>query len=462
MFQTSVYRKRRQLLTQNVGSGLLLFIGNDESPINYADNVYPFRQDSTFLYYFGLDRAGLAAVIDVDEGSEWLFGRDSTIVSLVWTGPSPTVRQLGHKTGVRRTGAWSQLTETVQRVRSQGRTVHFLPSYRAETALKLSALTGISAGHVREYASASFIHAVIEQRSVKSEAEIKEIEAALDVSGTIYDTLLKTAVPGILEKEIVARILEIAAGRGTRTSFSTIATVRGDTLHNIHYKNRLKRGQFLLVDSGVESAEQYSSDITRTFPVGGRFTDRQKPVYEIVLGAQTRAIEAIKPNIPYRAVHFAASEYLVRGLKQLGLMKGEPKSAVRQGAHALFFPHGIGHMLGLDVHDMENLGEDRVGYDNTIPRSGQFGLASLRLAKPLQPGYVVTVEPGIYFIPGLIDRWRSEKKFNRFINYGEVEKYKKFGGIRIEDDVLVTQTGSRVLGKPIPKSIGDIESGAKR
>ncbi len=461
MFHTSVYQNRRHTLMENVGSGVILFLGNDESPINYPDNIYPFRQDSTFLYYYGLDKAGLAAVIDVDRKDERLYGQDPTVRSLVWTGPSPTVKQFANKTGIRRAGDWAGLSDTVLRALSQGRTVHILPPYRAETALKLSALTGISTGYLKGYASASLIQAVVEQRSVKSEAETEEIETALEISHAIYDRLLAMAVPGIFEREIAARIEEMAVARGSRTSFTTIATVHGETLHNVGYGNRLKKGQLLLIDSGVESAEQYSSDITRTFPVGGRFTDQQRAVYEIVLGAQECAIAAIRPTIRYREIHLAVSEYMVKGLKRLGLMKGDPKAAVRRGAHALFFPHGIGHMLGLDVHDMENLGEDRVGYDDTVARSDQFGLASLRLAKPLKPGYVLTVEPGIYFIPRLIDQWKAEKKLSRFINYDEVDKYKKLGGIRIEDDILVTQSGCRVLGKPIPKTVEDIESRAR-
>jgi len=460
MFAKSVYQERRQRLAEKTETGVILLLGNDDSPVNYADNIYPFRQDSTFLYYYGLNAVGLAAVIDIDENRAWLYGQDPTVSSLIWTGPRPTVKQLATKTGVSGAGDWAKLTEHVRNALSRGRQVHFLPPYRAETMLKLSALTGISTEYLKKYTSPPLIRGVVSQRSVKSEAEINEIESALDIACNIYDTVLEMATPGTIEREIAARIEEIANSRGSRTSFSTIATVHGETLHNLAYGNRLKKGQLLLVDSGVESPEHYSSDITRTFPVGSRFSDPQQAVYRIVLGAQKCAIDAIKPNRRYRDIHLKASEYIVQGLKNLGLMKGDVKTAVHKGAHGLFFPHGIGHMLGLDVHDMENLGEDRVGYDDTIKRNEQFGLASLRLAKPLKPGYVVTVEPGIYFIPKLIDQWKSGKKFSRFINYPEVEKYKKLGGIRIEDDVLVTKNGSRVLGKPIPKSVADIESRA--
>jgi Xaa-Pro dipeptidase len=458
MFAKSVYQDRRQGLAEKTETGLILLLGNDDSPVNYADNVYPFRQDSTFLYYYGLDAVGLAAVIDIDENRSWLYGQDPTVSSLVWTGPRPTVKQLAAKTGVRDAGDWTKLTEHVRDALSRGRRIHFLPPYRAETSLKLSALTGISTTYLKDYASVPLIRGVVSQRSVKSEAEINEIESALDTAGDIYDAILEMATPGAMEREIAAGIEEIAISRGSRTSFSTIATVHGETLHNLSYGNRLKKGQLLLVDSGVESTEHYSSDITRTFPVGGRFSDRQQAVYRIVLGAQACSVDAIRPNRRYLDIHMKSAEYIAQGLKDLGLMKGDVKAAVHKGAHGLFFPHGIGHMLGLDVHDMENLGEDRVGYDDTIRKSEQFGLASLRLAKPLKPGHVVTVEPGIYFIPKLIEKWKSEKKFSHFINYPEVEKYKKLGGIRIEDDVLVTKNGNRVLGKPIPKSVMDIES----
>jgi len=461
MFEKTVYMKRRKRLQLAIGpkgSGVILMLGNEESPVNYLDNSYPFRQDSSFLFFFGPDRPGLAGLIDIDEDTTFLFGNNQSINDIVWTGPQPTIRDLARQTGIRRTGDSKQLHEMVKNIVRNGRKLHFLPPYRAETAINLEKLTGISANCVKDYASVPLIKAVAVQRSVKSKAEIGEIETALGISHEMYTAVLKTAKPGLFEREIAGRIEGIARARGSRPSFQTICTVHGETFHNLNYGNTLKRGNLLLIDSGVESPERYSSDITRTFPVSGKFLPEHKEIYQIVRTAQSVAIQSIKPGRKYRDVHLKTAKCIASGLKEIGLMKGDINNAVKKGAHALFFPHGIGHMLGLDVHDMEDLGEEWVGYDDKVKRSDQFGLSSLRFAKALKLNYVFTVEPGIYFIPGLIELWKSEKKFVEHINYNAVEKFKTLGGIRIEDNVAVTRNGCRVLGKPIPKEIDDIES----
>ena len=451
MFDKNVYVGRRAQLRKKVGSGLILLLGNNDSPMNYTANIYSFRQDSTFLYYIGLDQPGLAAVLDLDENTETLFGNDVTIEDIVWTGPLPTIKSLALKSGIKNQMPLARLDEVIKIAIQKGRKIHYLPPYRADRAIWLESLLGIRASHVKEYASRELIQAVVAQRSVKTADEVNEIEYALQISAIMYAEAMKMAEPGVRENEIAGRIEGIALEAGSRLSFPPIVTVHGETFHNIPTFNLLKKGDLLLIDTGAESPSHYASDITRTVPVGGQFTFRQKEIYQTVLKMQQTAIAGIKPGVPYREIHLLAAKTAVENLKAIGLMKGNVEDAVTAGAHALFFPHGLGHMMGLDVHDMEDLGEKYVGYDAKTERSTQFGLAYLRLARKLLPGFVHTVEPGIYFVPALIEQWKNEKKHTEFINYSKVTEYIGFCGIRIEDDILITRTGCRVLGTPIPK-----------
>jgi Xaa-Pro aminopeptidase len=457
MFDKKTYQQRRDRLAKQMKSGLLLFLSNSESPMNYPANPFHYRQDSSFLYFFGLSFPGLAAVIDIDENKQTVFGNDLDMEDIIWMGPQPSLKSRCQKISITETQPLAKLGAVLQQAVRQGRQVHFLPPYRGENALWLEKLLGIRAENVKDYASASLVKAVIAQRSLKDSKEIKEIEAALAVSAAMYREAMAMAQPGVYEREIAGRIEGIALAGGGQLAFPAIVTIRGETLHNHYHGNRMRKGDLLLIDSGAETESGYASDITRTIPVGGEFTAGQKAVYETVLDMQLTAIAMIRPGISYRSVHLKACEVAVEHLKELNLLKGATADAVAAGAHALFFPHGLGHMMGLDVHDMEDLGETYVGYDDKFKRSQQFGLAYLRLAKKLEPGYVMTVEPGIYFIPALIDQWRAENKLAAFINYAEVEKYRKFGGIRIEDNVLVTGKGRRVLGPPIPKKAADIQ-----
>jgi len=461
MFDAKTYAKRRDLLRKQVGSGVALFLGNAESPMNYPANTYHFRQDSSFLYFFGLDSPGLAAVVDVDEGRDILFGDDISLEDIIWMGALPTLKSRALEVGVKQTAPAKDLAASLAEAKAKGRTVHFLPPYRTDHFFALESLLGIKSADAKAGTSRAFIQAVVAQRSVKSEEEVAEIEAALLTSYKMYETAMRMAQPGVYEKDIAGRIDGIAIAGAGSTAFPTILTKNGQILHNHYHGNKLKKGDLVVVDAGAESALHYAADITRTVPVGGSFSPRQREIYEIVLEAQETAIRSIAPGVPYKEVHLKAARTIAAGLHAVGLMNGDAAEAVAQGAHALFFPHGLGHMLGLDVHDMENLGENHVGYDETVERSKQFGLAYLRLAKELRPGYVLTVEPGVYFIPALIDKWRKEKKFRDFIPYDKLEKYKTFGGIRIEDDVLVTKTGCRVLGKPIPKAPARVEAAVR-
>jgi Xaa-Pro aminopeptidase len=458
MFDKKIYIKRRSLLRDDVNTGLILILGNNESPMNYPANPYPFRQDSNFLYFFGIDKPGFTGLIDIDENKDFLFGEDFTIDDIIWMGPQPIVRELAEKVGVKNTDNLCKLKEQIDNAISKGRKIHFLPPYRAENSLEIGRLLGISNIKIKNYASKELIKAVISQRSVKSKEEIAEIEKALDISYEMNMAVMNIAKPGKYERELVGEIEGIISSFGSHYSFPTILTINGETLHNHFHGNKLTKNSLLIIDSGAESPEHYASDITRTLPVGGKFTSEQKDIYEIVLESQVYAIKATKPGEKYRDIHLKVAQVIAQGLKHIGLMKGNVADAVKKGAHALFFPHGLGHMMGLDVHDMEDLGEDLVGYDDTVKRSDQFGLAYLRLARELKPDFVFTVEPGIYFIPALIDQWSSEKKYKEYIDYSKVEKFKGFGGIRIEDDVMITDKGHRVLGRTqIPKSVKEIE-----
>ena len=344
-----------------------------------------------------------------------------------------------------------------QAIRS-GRRIHFLPPYRHDLQQWLSMLTGIKHRHLDQHASETLKKAIIAQRAYKTDEEVGQIEEALEISYDMHTTAMKMAAPGVHEQSIAGTIEGIALKRGSGVAFPIILSIHSEILHNHHHVNTLKAGQFLCVDSGAAANSGYASDITRTAPVGGKFTEKQKPIYEAVLKAEVNAIKACKPGVPYRDIHLQAARSMTSDMKALGLMKGDVDEAVAAGAHAIFFPHGLGHMMGLDVHDMEGLGEDLVGYDASVRRSDQFGLKWLRLARPLEPGFVLTVEPGIYFIPTLIDQWKAEGRHKDFINYEKFEAYKGLGGVRIEDDVLVTRDGHRVLGKPIPKSVSEVEA----
>jgi Xaa-Pro aminopeptidase len=457
MFAKKTYQQRRNKLARQVRSGLLLFLSNGESPMNYAANPYHYRQDSTFLYFFGLSFPGLAALIDVDSGRQTVFGDDLDLGDIIWMGPQPSLKSRCLKVGVSDVRPLADLPTVLQDAVRSGRPVHFLPPYRAENSLWLERLLGIRAEAVKNFASSEFVRAVVAQRSLKSPQEIAEIESALAVSALMYREAMAMARPGVYEREIAGRMEGIALAGGGRLAFPAIVTVHGETLHNHDHGNILKKGDLLLIDSGAEAASGYASDITRTVPVGGRFAARQQDIYETVLAMQLNAMAMIRPGVSYRSVHLKACELLVDRLKDMKLMKGDSAAAVAAGAHALFFPHGLGHMMGLDVHDMEDLGEAHVGYGDQAKRSQQFGLAYLRLARKLEPGHVLTVEPGVYFIPALIDQWSSTRMHAEFIRYAEVEKYRHFGGVRIEDDVLVTARGCRVLGPPIAKKPEDLQ-----
>ncbi|MCD8292784.1 MAG: aminopeptidase P family protein [Prevotellaceae bacterium] len=455
MFAKETYVQRRAVLKKKVGSGVLLFLGNDEQGLNYEDNTFRYRQDSTFLYYFGLSAAGLSAIIDIDRDKEIIFGDELTIDDVVWMGVQPTLREKSDAVGVRETRPSNALADSLHRAIQRGQTIHYLPPYRPEHKLKLMDWLGIPPSH--QEGSVPFIRAVVAQRNVKTAEEIAEIEKACDVTADMHIAAMKMLRPGMYEYEVEAELRRVAAMQHCELGFASIATIDGQTLHNHGYNNRVKEGDLFLIDAGAELPSGYCGDMSSTFPASKQFTPRQRAVYEIQNAMHIESVKALRPGIPYMDVYELSARVMVEGLKDLGLMKGDAGDAVREGAHALFYPHGLGHMMGLDVHDMESLGEIWVGYDGE-PKSTQFGRKSQRLAIPLQPGFVHTVEPGIYFIPELIDLWQGKNLFKDFINYDKVEAYRDFGGIRNEEDYLITETGARRLGKKIPLTPDEVEA----
>lgn len=458
MFDKQVYIQRRLELRKKIKSGIVLLPGNTESPMNYPSNGYRFRQDSNFLYFFGLDMPGMVGVVDIEDGRDCLYGNDFEIDDIIWMGPQPSLRELGERVGVLSTHPLKELGITLSHAIKNGRRVHILPPYRAENMLLLERLLGINQHLINSYASVELIKAVVSLRSIKEECEIEELEKAAVAGYKMHVGAMKMAKPGIKEQEIAGYIEGISIAHGYMPSFPIILSQNGETLHNHDHSQILTEGRLLLVDAGAEAISHYASDNTRTMPVGGKFTQKQKEIYNIVLAANNRAIEIAKPGIPYYDVHMETSRVLVEGLKALGIMKGDVAEAVANGAQALFQPHGLGHMMGLDVHDMEDLGENYVGYDDEFSRSDQFGTASLRLGRRLQKGFVLTDEPGIYFIPALIEKWKSERINEAFIDYNKLKDYYNFGGIRLEDDLLITSNGCKVLGHRIPITVEEVEA----
>ncbi len=459
MFAKETYIERRRVLKQTVGSGLLLFLGNTETGRNYLDNIYHFRQDSTFLYYFASDYAGLAAIIDIDEDKEIIFGDELTIDDIVWTGVQPTIKEKCERVGITETRPMAQLAVYLKNAQAKGQTIHFLPPYRGEQQVWLQELLGATPAAQQAAASMKFIRAVINQRNYKSDEEIAQIEEAIDVSVDMHCAAMRAVRPGVTESQIAAIVHAEAAKHGFDLSFPIIATVNGQTLHNHAYGTTpLKEGQMFLLDSGCENAMHYAGDLTTTMPVGKQFTEQQRIVCNILRRAHLAAVDALKPGVEFRNVHNIVLTEIAKGMTDLGLMKGNPEEAALAGAACMFLPHGLGHMMGLDVHDMENLGEVNVGYEEGRTKSTQFGFKSLRLARALEPGFVFTVEPGIYFIPDLIDKWRAEKQFTDFICYDKLDAWRNFGGIRNEEDYLVFEGGSRRLGKYKPMAPEEIEA----
>ena len=457
MFTKETYINRRLELKKSLKSGILLFLGNEESPMNYADNTFHFRQDSTFLYFFGMDFAGLAAIIDLDEDKEILFGNDLTVEDIVWMGTQPSLLDRGACYGIKQTEPYSNIMEYLARAIRKGRPVHFLPPYRPENKTKLMNLLGVNPAEFKSGSSIDLIQAVVNLRNHKSTEEIAEIEKAVNISVDMHVTAMQMARPGMKESELAAAVTRVALADEGQLSFPVIMTINGQTLHNHYHGNTLKKGDMVLCDCGAETALHYSGDLSSTFPVDRHFTSRQKEIYLISLQAHEAALAKLSPGIPFREVHHAACRTIINGLKDINLMKGDTEEALAAGAHAMFFPCGTGHMMGLDVHDMEDLGEVYVGY-NGQPKSTQFGLKSLRLARPMEEGFVATIEPGIYFIPELMAMWKRDGINASFINFRNAEAYSTFSGIRNEEDIVMTGDGYRVLGKRKPKTIDEVES----
>ncbi len=459
LFDKQTYIQRRETLRKKVGSGLILMLGNNDSPSNYPSNAYKFRQDSCFLYYFGMHRDGLAGVMDVDNDKDYLIGDDIDIEDIVWYGAVDSMADMTKQCGADECLPMSALQRMADTANAEHRRIHFLPPYRHDTMIRLMDLTGIHPYKQREAASLTLIKAVVEQRAVKSAAEIAEIERACAIGYEMHTTAMKMAKPGVTEQEISGRISGIADSKGCMVSFQSIVSMHGEIMHGYPSPRPLEAGRLLLCDAGAETNENYCSDNTRTTPISGRFTQRQREIYSIVEECHDYALTLASPGVKWWDVHFGVCRLMTDRLKEIGLMKGDTDEAVLAGAHAMFMPHGLGHMMGMDVHDMEGLGQTYVGFDEEVrPDMEQFGTNCLRCGRRVQEGFVMTDEPGIYFIPALMDAWKAEGHCKDFLNFGLLEKYKDFGGIRLEDDILITKDSCRLLGeKRIPYHINDVE-----
>lgn len=459
MFTKKVYQKRRENLRQSISNGILLFLGNSEAGFNYISNTYRFRQDSTFLYFFGLDEPDVAAVIDLESGEEIIFGNDVTIDDIIWMGPQPALKDKSELVGVSKSLPFEGLYDYITSASAKGRKIHFLPPYRYHNKILLNKLLGIPFEQMSVKASEEFIKVVVALREIKDSLEIAEMENAANIGYMMHFTAMKMAKKGMVEQELVGIMEGISISHGHMPSFPIILSQNGETLHNHSHHQVLTEGRLLVIDAGAESNSHYASDFTRTLPSGGKFTQKQKEIYTIVSEANNLALDLIKPGRTYKEVHLAVCRLITQGLMNIGLMKGNVDEAVAAGAHALFMPHGLGHQIGLDVHDMEDLGEKFVGYNDKFTRADQFGLKSLRMGKMLKPGHVITDEPGIYFIPALIEKWKKEGINSEFINFGKLADYYDFGGIRLEDMVLVTESGCRLLGaKRLPITPQEVEN----
>ncbi len=459
MFSSKTYIARRKMLRTKIGQGIILLPGNALSPNNYPNNAYYFRQDSTFRYYFGLNTPSLTGLLDLDSGEEALYGDDFTVEDIIWTGPQPTLRELGAEVGITATYPAAALAERLQKAISLGRKIHYLPPYRGETKLQLSALLGISPALLHDYKSVELMFAVAEMREKKSAEEIEEMERAFQIGYRMHTLAMKMCRAGVVEREIAGAIEGVAKSYGSGVSFPSIVSQHGETLHNLNADGVLENGRLLLCDAGGETVNNYCSDHTRTYPVSGKFTEKQKEIYNIVLAAHDHVARIIKPHMMYTEVHNAAYTTLAEGLIAAGLMHGTAADAVAAGAMTLFMPHGLGHGLGMDVHDCEAMGERSFDFATIADRAAKSGTCIYRGAWRIAPGTVMTDEPGLYFIPALIDKCRAEGKYKGIVDYNALDAYRDFGGIRIEDDILVTETGNRMLGdRKIPITVEELEA----
>lgn len=461
MFDTATYIRRRNELKRLVKEGIIILFGNNESPANFPNNgYYPFRQDSSFLYYFGLQRDGLVGIIDIDNDKDILVGNDIDIEDIVWYGSVASMTEMMQRCGAQETLPMKALKTICNEALSKHRKIHFLPPYRHDIKIQVFDLLGVHPIQQKEAASMELIKAVVKMRSAKEQQEIEELERAAVIGYKMHTTAMRLTKPGVTEKFVSGQVDGIAHSYGAMVSFPTIYTQHGEILHGAPSMNKLEEGRLVLCDAGGETLNNYCSDNTRTMPVNGKFTQRQLEIYSIVEACHDYTLELAKPGVKYADVHFAVCRLMFDRLKELGLAKGNTEEAVRAGAHAMFLPHGLGHMMGMDVHDMENLDQINVGFDEeTRPNLEQFGTNCLRMGRRLEEGFVVTDEPGIYFIPALIDEWKAKKHCAEYLNFDKLETYKDFGGIRIEDDVLITKDGCRFIGKDrIPYHPKDVEA----
>lgn len=475
MFESKVYQRRRSALIQSMRSkgqsGIMIFVGNnDVISQGWNASVYDFRQDSAWIYYFGVDQPSWAGIIDIDSGDVKAYANDVDIDDIVWMGPQISVKEMASWAGVDATAPFSVWFDDVKKAMAKGRRVHFLPTLRDYNALQLMAATGYTFAQVKSkgtgdgpHASVEFIQSVIDMRLVKEDCEVEELDKAGEIGYQMHVLARNSIALGAYEDEIAKNMEYFSKANGWGLSFEIILSQHGETLHNRAYHRAIEPGKLLVVDAGIESNTHYTSDHTRTYPTSGVFSTKQKDIYQIVLDCHEFAFSQIKPGISYRDIHKATVRLMLSKLKDLGLVHGDLDEMAAKGIGGLFMPHGLGHNMGIDVHDMEEYGEDLVGYDPDQTRAKQLGLGNLRMARLLRPGHVITDEPGIYFIPALIEKFKKEGLGYDFVNYQALEGYYDFGGIRIEDDVLVTADGARRIGyHRLPATVEDIEAVLKK
>ena len=459
MFSKEIYASRRAALRAKIGNGVILLPGNGEASCNYPNNIYHFRQDSTFLYFFGQNLPDLVGVIDCESGEEILFGNDLTVDDIIWTGPQPTIADLAAQVGVGVTKPLVALADYISAAQAKGRKIHYLPPYRGETKIQLAELLGMPLKALHDGKSAELMFAVAEMREVKGAEEIEALERAFQIGYIMHVTAMKMCRPGVVEREIAGAIEGFALSYGAGVSFTSIVSQHGETLHNHNYDGVLEPGRLLLVDAGGETVDNYCSDHTRTYPVSGKFTDKQRDIYEIVLAAHDRMLDVVKPGVMYSDIHRAAYLSLAEGLRAVGLVNGSPEDVVASGAMYMFMPHGLGHGMGMDVHDCEAMGERSFDFSGLLDRATESATCVHRATWRVRPGTVMSDEPGLYFIPALIDKSRAEGLYKGIVNYDALDAYRDFGGIRLEDDILVTESGCRFIGdKKIPITVAELEA----
>jgi Xaa-Pro aminopeptidase len=461
MLSADHLRRRRREFLAMLARPVLLFAGG-ECPRNLPANCYPYRADSNFLFFFGSAEPDACAFFDPD-GEVTLFLKERSVESALWMGPLPPFDEARESMDVDRVLDVERLEEHIRRL-ARGRKIESLAVADSASQVRARAIAGadLEFRDPKKLASLELRRALAKLRVRKAAEELGEMREAASVTSRAFHATMSATRPGVSEGELYARVVRCFTAESACEAYATTLSVRGEVLHNHRHHHRLERGDLVLMDAGAEVSSGYACDVTRTWPVSGRFNAEQRSVYEVVLAAQEAAIALVRHGVPYRDVHLRAAEVITEGLIELGVLRGTASHLVERGAHALFFPHGVGHLLGLDVHDLRSFG-DEILYAEGRSRSDQFGMNVLRFDLDLSTGMVVTIEPGVYFVPAILHDKTHRERFSDVVRFDRAERYlaandgRGFGGIRIEDDVLATDSDPDVLTSAIPKSVSEIE-----